>query len=137
MLSDSLGKGSRLSDRWPVHLTAVALLVGMLVALASLARDHDQHVAFLRGRMWALGVPEPAVDDAVQDVLEVLLRRIDDYDDRYSLRQWMSGVARKIAKRHREKGAPGQVIDLLAGAHSDPERTVFNREVADFIGGLA
>ena len=32
----------------------------------------------------------------------MLVRRVGDYDDRYSLRQWMSGVARRIAKRYRE-----------------------------------
>lgn len=36
IMSDSIGKGSRLQDGWPVHLTAIALLVGMSVALASL-----------------------------------------------------------------------------------------------------
>ena len=35
-MSDSIGKGSRLQDKWPVHLTVVALLVGMLVAIAAL-----------------------------------------------------------------------------------------------------
>jgi manganese transport protein len=39
VMSDALGKGSRLSDRWPVHLTALALLVGMLVAIASLVQE--------------------------------------------------------------------------------------------------
>ncbi len=39
VMSDSLGKGSKLGDRWPVHLTAVALLVGMIVAVMSLAKE--------------------------------------------------------------------------------------------------
>jgi manganese transport protein len=36
VMSDSIGKGSRLQDKWPVHLTVVALLVGMFVAIAAL-----------------------------------------------------------------------------------------------------
>lgn len=36
VLADSLGKGSRLSDGWPIHLTTAALLVGMVVAILSL-----------------------------------------------------------------------------------------------------
>ncbi len=39
VMSDSLGKGSRLSDGWPIHMTAVALLVGMMVAIFSLTKS--------------------------------------------------------------------------------------------------
>jgi len=39
VMSDALGKGSKLSDPWPVHFTAMGLLVGMLVALLSLAKE--------------------------------------------------------------------------------------------------
>ena len=39
ILSDSLNKGSSLHDRWPIHLTVVALLIGMGVAIASLANE--------------------------------------------------------------------------------------------------
>lgn len=39
VMSDALGRGSRLSDRWPVHLTTIALLVGMCVAIASLLKE--------------------------------------------------------------------------------------------------
>jgi len=36
VMSDAIGKGSRLQDKWPVHLTVVALLVGMVVAIVGL-----------------------------------------------------------------------------------------------------
>lgn len=36
VMSDSIGTGARLKDKWPVHLTVVALLVGMTVAIAGL-----------------------------------------------------------------------------------------------------
>lgn len=39
VMSDSLGKGAKLEHRWPLHLTTVALLVGMIVAVASLYRE--------------------------------------------------------------------------------------------------
>lgn len=39
VMSDSVGKGSRLSDGWPIHLTTVALLVGMTVAIFSLTKS--------------------------------------------------------------------------------------------------
>lgn len=37
VMSDSLGLGARLQNKWPLHMTALALLVGMGVAIASLA----------------------------------------------------------------------------------------------------
>jgi len=39
VMSDSLGKGSRLSGGWPIHLTSVALLTGMGVAMVSLSQS--------------------------------------------------------------------------------------------------
>lgn len=39
VMSDSLGKGSRLSSGWPIHLTSVALLTGMGVAMLSLSQS--------------------------------------------------------------------------------------------------
>jgi len=39
VMSDSLGKGCRLSSGWPIHLTSVALLTGMGVAMLSLSQS--------------------------------------------------------------------------------------------------
>lgn len=41
VMSDALGKGSRLSEKWPLHLTTAALLVGMIVAILSLTRENS------------------------------------------------------------------------------------------------
>ncbi|MFK7819947.1 MAG: divalent metal cation transporter, partial [Planctomycetaceae bacterium] len=41
VMSDAIGKGSRLQDKWPVHLTVVALLVGMCVAIAGLGNKES------------------------------------------------------------------------------------------------
>ena len=39
VMSDAIGKGSNLSDTTPRHLTALALVVGMGVAISSLLRE--------------------------------------------------------------------------------------------------
>lgn len=58
VMSDAIGKGSRLQDRWPVHLTVVALLVGMLVAIASLAKEGSTvHLITLAQACTVLGIP--------------------------------------------------------------------------------
>jgi RNA polymerase sigma factor (sigma-70 family) len=84
-----------------------------------------EHQAFLRARLLGLGVRASAVDDAVQDVFEVLVRRFDVYDSRRPFRRWMAGVAPKVARRHRERGSrdPGLLAkDPEASSASDPER---------------
>lgn len=58
VMSDSIGKGSKLQDKWPLHLTAVALLVGMAVAIASLAKEGSTvHLITLAQALTVLGIP--------------------------------------------------------------------------------
>ncbi len=58
VMSDSLGKGARLEDRWPVHMTALALMVGMVVAIASLAKEGSTvHLITLAQALTVLGIP--------------------------------------------------------------------------------
>ena len=58
VMSDAIGKGARLQDRWPVHLTVVALLVGMVVAIASLAKEGSTvHLITLAQACTVIGIP--------------------------------------------------------------------------------
>lgn len=58
VLSDALGKGARLQDCWPVHMTALALLVGMVVAMASFAKEGSTvHLITLAQALTVLGIP--------------------------------------------------------------------------------
>ena len=62
VMSDGLGKGYRLHDRWPLHLTAVALLVGMSVAMASLAREGSTVLLItLAQALTVIGIPALAL----------------------------------------------------------------------------
>ncbi len=58
VMADAIGKGDRLTDRWPVHMTTAALLVGMLVAIASLAKAGSTvHLITLAQALTVLGIP--------------------------------------------------------------------------------
>jgi Mn2+/Fe2+ NRAMP family transporter len=62
VLSDTLGKGSKLTDRWPLYLTTLALMVGGAVAIASLAREGSTvHLITLAQALTVLGVPALAL----------------------------------------------------------------------------
>ncbi len=102
-----------------------------------------RHHAYLRARLRGLGVGEAQLDDAVQDVYEVLVRRIADYDSRFSLRQWMAGVARKVARRHREHGRRAPLTmdeSRMPGSTIDPEHSAARQEglalLRRFLDGL-
>ena len=58
IMSDSIGKGSKLQDKWPLHLTAVALLVGMTIAIASLYREGSTVLLItIAQALTVLGIP--------------------------------------------------------------------------------
>lgn len=58
VMSDSLGKGARLSDSGPVHLTALALVIGMGVAMMFFAREGSTVVLItIAQAMTVLGIP--------------------------------------------------------------------------------
>ncbi len=58
VFADSLNKGSSLSQPWPRHLTVVALLVGMTVALASLIRESGVvYLITFAQALTVLGIP--------------------------------------------------------------------------------
>ncbi len=110
---------------------------------AAPAEGLAHHNAYLRARLRGLGVAEAALDDAMQDVYEVLVRRIGDYDSRFSLRQWMAGVARRVARRHREhdRRAPLAFDEgRLPSASIDPEHAAARQEglvmLRRFLAGL-
>jgi RNA polymerase sigma-70 factor, ECF subfamily len=50
-----------------------------------------------------LGVPEPLLLDAAQDVFVVALRRLDDFEGRSSLKTWLYGICIRVAHDYRRK----------------------------------
>jgi RNA polymerase sigma-70 factor (ECF subfamily) len=66
--------------------------------LDAVFRDHH---GFVWRSLFHLGLPRAQVDDAVQDVFLVVYRRLADYDGRTSLRNWLYGIARRVASQYR------------------------------------
>lgn len=57
VMSDGLGKGSRLSDDGPIHMTTLALLVGMTVAIFSLTQGTPVTLITIAQALTVLGIP--------------------------------------------------------------------------------
>lgn len=71
---------------------------GTLEDLEGVFREHH---AFVWRSLVHLGLPASTADDALQDVFLVVHRRIGHFDGRTSLRNWLYGIARRVASEYR------------------------------------
>jgi RNA polymerase sigma-70 factor (ECF subfamily) len=106
---------------------------------------YAQYFGFVWRNLQRFGVPAELVDDALQDVFFIVHRRSVDYEsERSSLRSWLFGIVRRVAKDYRRSHARkylllhsnAEVIDpdtVLCPEDSGPEQRV---ELADQISLL-
>lgn len=71
--------------------------------LADLEPIYREHHAFVRRTLHHFGLRSPAIDDATQEVFLVVFRRLYDYDGRTSVRNWLYGIARRVASDGRKR----------------------------------
>jgi RNA polymerase sigma-70 factor, ECF subfamily len=86
---------------------------------------YEENFAFAWRTARALGVSPALIDDAVQEVFIVVHRRLCDYRPEASVRSWLFGVVRRVAKDFRRsdkrRGLSVEVTDEhLGSAHGDP-----------------
>jgi RNA polymerase sigma-70 factor (ECF subfamily) len=62
---------------------------------------YDTHLAFVWNGVRRLGVPEPAIEDVVQEIFLVVHRKLDDFEGRSSIRTWLFGIALRVVRHHR------------------------------------
>ncbi len=91
--------------RLPIAPIAPAAPAAPAVALARPAFEvvYDENFDFVWRTARRLGVPEAAVDDAVQDTFLVLHRRFDEYDGRTPMRRWLLGILGRVVADHRRR----------------------------------
>lgn len=81
---------------------------------------YEQYFDFVWRSCRRLGVPERTVDDAVQDVFIVVHRRLCDFEGRSSLKSWIFGIARRVAKDHRRRISRKERAEALPETIADP-----------------
>ncbi len=69
--------------------------------LASPADAYAVHFGLVFRNLRRLGVDEPVVEDAVQDVFVVVFRRWREFEQRSSLRTWIFGIVVRVARDYR------------------------------------
>jgi RNA polymerase sigma-70 factor (ECF subfamily) len=104
---------------------------------------YEREFDFVWRTLRRYGVPEGAIDDAVQDVFLVAHGRLAAFEGRSSLRTWVFGIARRVARDHRPStraratAMDGDVLEALADiAARSPLATVEAIERAELLEKL-
>ncbi len=96
-------------------------------------KQHDpvemirEHAAFVFRVLKHLGVAEQQLDDMSQEVFVIALRQLAHFEGRSSLRTWIFGICRNVARRARLEGrlladlATAQLADAIEPARQDHE----------------
>lgn len=108
-------------------------------ALTAVYRAHADYV-------WRVlrhcGVPEPDLDDAVQETFLVVFRRLPEFQARASLRTWIYAVTVRVASTRRRSQRREAARRDQAGHHmhgagaADPEAALSKAEAADLVDRL-
>jgi RNA polymerase sigma-70 factor (ECF subfamily) len=112
--------------------------------LADFDSVYTKQVGFVWRALRGMGVPDEAVEDAVQEVFVVVHRRLADFDGRHSIRTWLFAIAYRVAcdQRRRARRMRGQEpleTQLRDGAltpHESAEQAESLRAVAELLDAL-
>ncbi|MEZ4429869.1 MAG: sigma-70 family RNA polymerase sigma factor [Nannocystaceae bacterium] len=100
-------------------------------------KTHFRYIWALLGR---LGVPEPNIEDVVQEVFLVLHRRRAEFRSDSSVRTWLHGIAIRKARRFRERQRWRQheplAADLEASRAPTPEAQASEHQALQLVDRL-
>jgi len=115
------------------------------MGLAASAPDEREDLDFdslYRGNvdaLWrmarALGVPSAHVEDAVQEVFVIAMRRADSFEGRSTVRRWLIGILVKVAAKYRRKLAREneQLPETLVDEGQTPAQRAEQRQARDLL----
>lgn len=107
---------------------------------------YTDHFRFVWRSLRRLGVAEPALDDASQEVFVAVHRHLHEYVPRSSPKAWLFAIARRVASDHRRKvrrkGGLAPLSDNAEassseGPHESAARNQAARVVHEFLEQLA
>lgn len=96
---------------------------------------YDGHFEFVSKMLRRLGVPDHALDDALQDLFVVVHRRLGEFEGRSSLKTWLARIAVHVAADHRRsrrrKGQCEPLEESVADRRADPFAAAQQTESVD------
>ena len=103
-------------------------------------RVYADHAAFVWRVLRGMGVSEPIVEDAVQDVFMVVHRRLGEFDGLGSVKTWLFQIAYRTACAYRRKwrraGEHEPFDDKVESRMRSPAEEVERRETLSLVAGL-
>jgi RNA polymerase sigma-70 factor (ECF subfamily) len=120
-----------------------------------LGQIYRSHYEFVRRSVQRLGVPDAQAEDVAHDVFIVAHRRLSGFEGRSTVRTWLFGIARRVAKDHHRSarrsarrlrvaetatpdpvGDDGGWIHGPGGAARGPEETVARKLAGELLGRM-
>ncbi|MFO0615691.1 MAG: sigma-70 family RNA polymerase sigma factor [Polyangiaceae bacterium] len=99
---------------------------------------YEQCLDYVWRSVRTLGVRDPQLDDAVQDVFVVVHRRLGEFEARSSIKTWVFGIAVRVARdyrrREQRKGGLGVLDFDVLDQRPGPDAQV---ETSQALGRLA
>jgi RNA polymerase sigma-70 factor (ECF subfamily) len=103
----------------------------------TLERIHSDHFTFIWRSLRGLGVPPTALDDAAQQVLLIVHRRLPQFAGRSKLRTWLFSIAYRVALNHRRalkrRGPTEPIAEDLEQRSPGPDARAEAREALEFV----
>jgi len=81
--------------------------------LAEFRALYEEHFALAWRTLRRYGVPDSALDDAIQDAFSIAFAKLASFEGRSSLRTWIFGICRRVARDHRPSGRAELVGDAI------------------------
>lgn len=80
---------------------------------------YHAHASFVWRSAFRLGVPRSAIEDVMQDVFIVVHRRLPEFEERTSVKAWISAIVIRVVRAHRRKAMRRDAPDARSAL--DPE----------------
>jgi RNA polymerase sigma-70 factor (ECF subfamily) len=93
------------------QMVALAHAVRSEVEIPTFDEVYSAHFTFVWRVLRTFGVPEPALEDAVQDVFIVVHRRLPEWEGRAQITTWLFAIARRVAQAQRRKDGRTDPLD--------------------------
>jgi len=85
---------------------------GVALQLPSFEQVYDENCVFVWRSLRGLGVTEAQIDDAVQEVFLVVLRKLPEYEQRGHIRSWLFAIALHVARWQRRQARSKPTVPL-------------------------
>jgi RNA polymerase sigma-70 factor, ECF subfamily len=105
---------------------------------------YTQYFDFVWRNLRRLGVPDPSLRDAAQEVFLVIYRRLGEFSPHGTLRSWVYSILRRVALAQKRKwlhdGTEAEAFETgrqtIAAVAADPETEAARSEALHFLSEL-